>query len=294
MECDGGRELVLRMSQPAASKMLKELETRLGVSLFVRKGGRISPTPEAGILLPEVENLLMQVTRLETRADEIKDARAGSLSIATIAIMTDTILPHAVRQFHSERPLVRLNVAALGTREILARVAVEGTDLGIVFAPVYEQRVAAAPILSTRMVCLMGADHRLAKRRVVRVKDLANQTLILLDPSAPPGPQLQEHLHEVAHQLAAVIEMNITFGAASIVRQGIGLLIADPLILLSPLATGLVVRPFEHAIPVTLLAAYPRRRPISRTAEHFINVLRQTSALVTRQLEQQGVYAKSH
>jgi DNA-binding transcriptional LysR family regulator len=283
---------ILRISQPSASQTLKDLESQLGLELFVRRGGRISPSAEARALLPEVERLLLRRDAFENYNAELRDGRAGSLSIAAMAIVCGVILPQTIAQFRIERPQVHLKTTALGGHEILRQVVQERADLGIVFAPINDSQLSSASILSTRMVCLMPPDHRLAAQSIVRVSDLANETLILLDPTAPPGPQLHECLGGAEQRCTAVIEVNLTWGAASMVRQGIGLLIAEPLILLSELASGLVMRPFERVIPVTLVAVFLRGRPMSRVAVHFVAMLRQVSDLAANQLQTKGVPTK--
>jgi DNA-binding transcriptional LysR family regulator len=284
---------LLNISQPSASQTLKDLETRLGLELFVRRGGRISPSAEARALLPEVERLLLRLDSLENRAAELKDARAGSLTIATIATITGVLLPQALADFRTLRPLVGLKVTALGTHDVIRQIVQETSDLGIIYAPLDDPQIGGEPILTTRMVCLMRPDHRLASKAAVKVDDLANETIIVLDPTAPPGPQLHEHLASAQRRFAGMIEINLTFGAAAMVRQGVGLLIADPMILLSELANGLVMRPFEHVIPVTLVATFSRHRPISRVAVQFIAALRRASAVAVTQLQEKGVPAEA-
>ncbi len=128
---------LLRVSQPAVSQTLKELEAQLGLPLFVRSGSRINPTGEARQLLPDIERLLTQSGVVESRAVELRDAGAGGLSLASISNVAGAVLPQIVASFGQERPRVKLRVNAyVGRDDVMRQVRQEGADLGIIHAPV--------------------------------------------------------------------------------------------------------------------------------------------------------------
>src|SRR5262245_2697359 len=95
---------LLRISQPAISQALRSLEEDFGFELFARSGGRIIPTAEASAVLPEIERLFTHLSTLTSRVGELRDERAGSLSIATIPTLTNWLLPKAVAALRLERP----------------------------------------------------------------------------------------------------------------------------------------------------------------------------------------------
>jgi DNA-binding transcriptional LysR family regulator len=63
---------ILRISQPAISQTLKEVEAQLGFALSVRISGRTRLTDEAMLLLPQIEQVLMQMTALRNQAAELR------------------------------------------------------------------------------------------------------------------------------------------------------------------------------------------------------------------------------
>ena len=284
---------LLRISQPAASQQLKELENRLGLTLFVRAGNRISPTGEARALIVDIEQILTRLGRMESRAAELRDATAGSLSIATIATVTGSILPRALAGFHASRRSVELRVNTLLARDVVKSVLEEEDDLGIVYAPVDDHGVAVEPLLRTRMICLLPPDHALASEKLIEARHLTEQTLIVLDPSVPPGMLLHERLPGRRLRTAGVIEVNLSFSALSMVRHRLGLVVTDPVILLSGMAEGLVVRPFEPAIELTLCLVFARNRPLSRTAIHFLPDLSAAIQQAAAQLRETGIPAST-
>ena len=282
---------LLRISQPAASQMLKELEQRLGLALFVRSGNRIRPTGEARALITDVEQIFVRMGKMESRAAELRDTTAGSLAISTIATVTGSILPRALASFHAERRGVELSVDTHLAREVVQAVLREEADLGILYAPIEDHQVAAEPLLRTRMVCMLPPGHALAEQKQIDVKMLADQTLIVLDPSVSPGKLLHERLPGRRLRTAGMIKVNMSFAALSMVRHGLGLVVTDPIILLSGLTDDLIVRPFEPAIELTLCMVYSRQRPLPRTAVRFVvNLKAEVAAAVTR-LREAGIPA---
>jgi DNA-binding transcriptional LysR family regulator len=266
---------LLRVSQPAVSQTLKELEGQLGIPLFVRSGSRISPTGEARMLLPDIERLLAQSGAVEGRANEMRDAGAGSLSIASVSNVAGVILPQVVAAFARERPRVRLRVNAYVGREDVARqVRQEGADLGFVHAPIDDPGLAIEPIMQGRMVCVLPKSSPLASLAAISPAHLSSHAVILAEPTATPGMLLRGRLEALGIRLDRVMETNFSYAAIGLAQQGLGIFITDPVILMSGLADGLAIRPFVPDISVTLAAIYSRHRPIPRLAVRFIAHMR--------------------
>jgi DNA-binding transcriptional LysR family regulator len=275
---------LLGISQPAVSQTLKELEGQLGLPLMVRFGSRISPTGEARALLPEAERLLGQLGTLQGRANELRDAGAGALFLASLPNVASCILPDAVAALLRERPRVQLRLNAYIIREVVRQVRQEGADLGFVYAPVDDPAVAIEPLLRTRMVCVLPPTHRLATVRTIGPSELADQRVILLDPVNTPGLYLHRRLEELGVRLQHMLETNLAFAALGLVRSGAGIFVTDPIVLLSGIADGLVVRPIAPLIPVDLVAVYSRQRSMPRLAARFLAQLNPVIAQLCRRI----------
>lgn len=282
---------LLRISQPAASQALKDLEQRLGFALFLRAGNRIRPTDEARFLIADVEQMFVRIDKVEGRAAELRDTTVGSLSISTIATLTSSILPRALARFHASRPGVQLRVDCYTAREVMQRVLREEADIGIVYAPLDDSQIAAEPLLRTRLVCLLPQGHELAAQSQVDMRSLANQRLILLDPTTAPGLLVRERLPAMQRRASATIEVNLSFTALAMVRHGLGIVVTDPIILLSGLIDDLVVRSFEPPIELTLCLLFSRYRPLPRTVLRFVVELRAIIDLSVARLLELGVPA---
>ena len=83
----------LGITQPAASKMLRQAEERLGFALFRRDRRQLVPTPEAHALLPELLGVLATIDGLERLADALRAGQSGQLSIAAVPVLATALLP---------------------------------------------------------------------------------------------------------------------------------------------------------------------------------------------------------
>src|SRR3712207_770227 len=71
-------------TQPAVSRLLKELEEDVGFRLFDRVKGRLQPTSEARLFFEEVQRSFIGLDRIASIAGEIRRGRRGTLAIASL------------------------------------------------------------------------------------------------------------------------------------------------------------------------------------------------------------------
>jgi DNA-binding transcriptional LysR family regulator len=79
-----GAALALKVSQPAVSRHIRDLEVRSGIKLFERSGNHLLPTPEARLLLAEVERYSYGIQAVSTFAEELRKRRRGMLHVPPI------------------------------------------------------------------------------------------------------------------------------------------------------------------------------------------------------------------
>ena len=101
----------LYTSQPGISKQLRLLEEELGVELFSRNGKHLTEmTPIGRQIIARAEMILREVNNIQILAEEYRDDRRGSLSIATTHTQARYALPSVIRVFRECYPAVTLQV----------------------------------------------------------------------------------------------------------------------------------------------------------------------------------------
>jgi len=173
-----GAAQILNVSEPAVSKLLAVAERRAGLRLFERVKGRIMPTPDARALYAEIEALWKGVERIRATAQSLAKRTASNLWVAGTASLGTHLVPLVAAELYRSIPQLNLKVDMVPPVEVI-RELLDGTaDVGVALSPPAHPKIAVAARYSCSLVCVMPADHPLAKRRSVRRADLAGQRII--------------------------------------------------------------------------------------------------------------------
>lgn len=281
---------LLRVSQPAVSQTLKEVEEQVGFVLFHRIGGRTQLTAEALALLPDVERLQAQYATLRGRAFELRDGKAGSLAIASVPTLYTEVLPSALASFRREQEKVELRTESVIASEVVRQVRHDKADVGFALLPVDETGVAVQPLVRMRVVCAMLPDHPLASKATITARDLSTQEVIVQNIQTAPGAVLHESLdHDGTFAAARVLDTNMSISALHMVRHGLGIALVHPLTLSLDASRDLVCVPMEPAIYQTLGMIYSRQRPVPRVVIRFEKHMRRSLQDFCTTMAQRGL-----
>ena len=174
---------LLGVTQPAVSRLIKDLELELSLALFNRRGNLVTPTIEAEQLLGEVDRSYLGLGNISLFARNLHLGMAGTLTVASHPAMAAGFLPRFVASFYRDRPGVRVIVDGLPSRLVEDRVATGQLELGITSMPLRREALEMIPIADPAVV-VVSTKHKLAKKSVIRAQDLEHQSLLLLTTGA--------------------------------------------------------------------------------------------------------------
>ena len=169
----------LAVAQPALSRQIAQLERELGVRLFARSRRRVELTPAGRLLAERVEPLLCGLAGLATELAGVAAGEVGHVRVAFTGLAMATVLPRILRECSRRFPGIRLELNESPTAVQLA--ALQSGELGCGFF----HPDAPTPGLRTRLLLrernglLLPADHPLAHRRELRLRDLARTPFVL-------------------------------------------------------------------------------------------------------------------
>src|SRR5436190_2660559 len=175
----------MSITQPAVSRLVRELQERLELALFERRGTRLVPTGEALALFAEVERSYVGLDRIADSARELRERRSGVLRVAGMPALANGALPRYAAAFLKERPHVGLAMFGLLSLTVLDWVVSEQCDVGFAAAPIQHALAQATMMPAVNYVAVLPRGHRLAGRRVLRPKDLAKEPFVVLGPTTP-------------------------------------------------------------------------------------------------------------
>jgi DNA-binding transcriptional LysR family regulator len=259
---------LLRTSQSAVSRLITDLERQLGLSLFERRHGRISPTPEGLKLFEEVERSFISLDTILQFAAEIRDFREAQITVAAMPALCLDLVPLTVARFLEPYPKARIAVHARSSRQVVDWIISQQAELGLATPPYDLKGVSVVMRVETPCVCLLPTGHRLAGKSVIGARDLRGEPMILVSNSTIRS-DLEQVFHAAGERLEPVVETPLSIVAARHVELGLGVSVIDPYTAGYCDNRGIVVRPFEAEITFVFGLLRPDGRPPSKALSIF-------------------------
>lgn len=262
------------VSQPAISRLIKDLEGMIGLRLFNRQGTKITPTAEASLLLQEVERSFSGLDRVARAAEELAQRRGSIFRITTTYAISQFLLPSVLSQFREQWPGVTITLHTTSSPEIINLMEMQHYDLGISVRAPQQIDLQFEPLVSVEAVCVMPGDHPFASKQIVSVQDLQGQPLLSLPLNSNIQPVINRILEEAAVTPLRLLETTFSSTICSLVARNFGLGIVDPFTAKGFRHQGIVFRPFKPAINYDLNLVFSLHRAQSKVTDAFISLLR--------------------
>ena len=174
-----GAALGLRITQPALSRQVHDLEKELGVRLFERAGRRIRLSGAGEDLLRRGRQLLADAQSLGEHARALGRGDRGALRIGATPQTLQSLVAGFMTRYRRLRPGVEVHLTEEGGIRLLALV--ERGELHLALGPVpRDQRLQARRIFPYRVLAVAARAHRLGRRRTVELGELRDEQLLLL------------------------------------------------------------------------------------------------------------------
>lgn len=266
---------ILHTSQSNVSRLISQFEKVIGLQLFDRSPGKLTPTQEGLAFFEEVQRSFVGLEQLDETAAKMRRFGTGLLRIAAIQTIALGMLPRAIKRFSMEHPDVGLSIHTGHSSTIAQWVDARFCDMGIV-SLLSPQNYSSEPeeIYRTDGVCMMHASHRLARKDVITPQDLEGEAFISLSRQ----DELRNPVDRIFEEAGVTRRLNIETPYSSIicslVALDMGVCIMNPLVAQDYRHAQLVSRPFRPSIAYTGMVIVPKGRPLSRLAARFREVLR--------------------
>ncbi|WP_255592528.1 LysR family transcriptional regulator [Bordetella sp. BOR01] len=148
-------------SQGAVSAAMDDLERQVGAPLF-EPGKRALPTPLGQSLLPLFRELLAVHDRVRLEANELAQARQGSVALAVMPSLADEWLPDILDRYARQWPQVRLRAVDIPSQAVRQMVLSGEVDIGIAGLLADDPRLNFRPLVHDEFGIICPASHRLA------------------------------------------------------------------------------------------------------------------------------------
>jgi DNA-binding transcriptional LysR family regulator len=271
----------LALSQPAISNALKAMEAQAGFALFERVNNRLFPTAEAMALYKESEAIFALHAKLESRVRDLRENRAGHLSIVATPPLAYSIIPPALSDFLRRRPQTRMFFDVRRYEGIIDGVLSRVAELGFALGFSHHPGIAHEVVHRGEMVCVLPPGHALAERDEISASDLIGRPFIGLERGTQLGEAVRDSFARAGAPFQPTVEVRYCNTACVLAAAGVGAAVVDPF---SPRQSGnggLVVRPFVPKTPALAYMLWSEAQPLSRLAEAFLSEVRQASRVLS-------------
>lgn len=203
----------LSLTQPAVSAKIKSLEVSLSTDLFNRLGRKIELTAAGNYLLNAGPSLIDLECRLTKEIEAIKQRKFNQLKIGCTPNIASGWLPKIVFAYRQKYPEVNLQCVSFRTvQDIYQAVAAGDIDAAFSESLATEnifsdntkdfEAIEAIPVDSFQYSLVVAADHRLATREWLSLRELTEEVWALPEASTPDSMVLASRLSELGLQLS--------------------------------------------------------------------------------------------
>jgi LysR family transcriptional regulator for metE and metH len=166
------------LTQSALSHQIKDLESRLGCSLFIRKTRPVRFTTAGRRLLKLADEVLPLVHSSERDIDRLAGGESGRIFMAIECHSCFEWLLPAINEYRESWPDVELDIASGFHFAPLPALARGDLDLVITADPLEELELAYIPLFSYEAQLAISRDHELIDKPWMEPTDLASEVLI--------------------------------------------------------------------------------------------------------------------
>jgi DNA-binding transcriptional LysR family regulator len=234
---------LIHISQPALSLQIRALEEEVGVRLFERNRRKTTLTAAGSAFRDDAAAALSQLGQAIRRARLAASGKLGLLRIGFVSTAGSEIVPNIVRQFRKSNPEVDFSLRNILTAEQVQMLETGSLDVGFLRMPVGED--SALDVVTVHrepFVLVVPSSHKLAKRKRVRLREVAGQDFVMYERTYAPGfhdlmfgilrdagivPNVTQTAVEIPTLISLVASgMGITIMPASVVKHYVASVVA--------------------------------------------------------------------
>jgi DNA-binding transcriptional LysR family regulator len=273
---------LLRTSQPSVSRAIAALEHACGFDLFDRIRGRLLPTREGRLFYAEVERSFSGLEQLRQTARSIREVGGGTVRVASLSALGGSIAVKTTALFLRLHPNARVSLQIHNSAVVRDLVASGQVDIGLAADEISTAGIEHQSFATPRAICLVPVGHRLATRRKLAPKDLHDERFVALAPHDTARLALDQLLHDAGSLPKIVAETPFSSTIASLVAEGAGIGLVNPLSLLHPLPDTVRIVAFEPGVFFKALLLRPAGAESSRLVSAYVATLFKVRNSVSR------------
>jgi DNA-binding transcriptional LysR family regulator len=227
-----------RVSQPAVSKQIAELEDALGVRLLDRlpRGCQLT---EAGKILADYAARWRSVEKDAARAiEEYRGLKRGRLAIGASLTIGGYLLPAVVAEFHRKFPDIELQLEIANTEHIQHALLAGTIELGLTEGPLESEELESAVFYKDELVAIAPAGHPFLSKTRVTIRELCREPFILREEGSGTRAVVERAVRKHGLKIKPALSLASPEAIKNLVAAGVGIAIVSRLIIALELQAG--------------------------------------------------------
>ena len=265
---------LMAVTQPAVSRLLRDLQALLKMELFERRGSGLVPTASATALYMEVERSFIGLDRIATAAEEIRGRRTGTLRIAALPALSNGYLPRLAGGFLKERPNLNLSFFGVISPIVVDWVLNNQCDIGFAEVPIAHSGLPIVRLPTLPRVAVLPTGHRLAAKAVLEPRDFEGENFVSLSAGSSSRHLIDQVFNRDDVSRVLRVETNLSEIMCGMVSSGLGVALCDAFTAQEFEGRGIVARRFLPRIDFEFAAVFPPQRSPSPVALDLVEVMR--------------------
>ncbi|WP_432412484.1 LysR family transcriptional regulator [Rasiella sp. SM2506] len=169
----------MNITQPAASHLLKKLETHIGIPVFNRVGKKMILTNAGTVLLNTAKELLPRLDLCkELLVNEIQGDN-GSIKISTECVTSYNWFPSLLSSFEKKHPNVDIGIDVEATGNPIKSLLEGKIDLAIVIDPIKNKNLLYHELFRDEILLVVPDGHYLQEKKYVTSKHFLNENYFM-------------------------------------------------------------------------------------------------------------------
>ncbi|TDO02586.1 LysR substrate-binding domain-containing protein [Sunxiuqinia elliptica] len=169
----------LYISQPAVTKHIKELESKLEAALFERKGNKVYLTQAGKLVYRQLKQIRQQYHEMAFELGRLNQAYKGNLRIGASSTIAQYLIPEVLAAFHRRFPDIKLDLLNGNSQEMEQKLLNQEIELALVENDSSQTNIRYQSFLGDEIVVVTGSQSVYGKRKTLAVTDLQQIPLVL-------------------------------------------------------------------------------------------------------------------
>ncbi|MGB6356579.1 MAG: LysR family transcriptional regulator [Steroidobacteraceae bacterium] len=271
---------MLNASQPGLSRMIRNLEGRLGFLLFDRVRGRLQPTAEANALFLEIEHIHHSIGNLDHIVARLGAGENLVFRLGASPSLGRGFVPELLRNLQQTHPRLVIQFDILSVEQVTDYLVVGRSEYALTVYAIDHPNLVSTRIGATPLVAVLPAGHPLLARVPLAIGDLVGERVISFAPDTPHGRAIAEMSLRANVKLRVSTRVRFAETACAFVARGLGVSIVDEQTARDSGFVGIVRVPLRNASEMPIYLHRSRSAPRSKVSATFERLCRREGAAI--------------